>query len=102
LRPRPEDEGQLDEEAFEDDELDKDGEEGDTTMLVMGSTGPEYSIEGLRREVRRGRREENWTAYESEIPVFLVVVIDVTHSDGCGSEIETRQQGHPRHRHGEV
>lgn len=70
LRPRPETDGPLDDDALEDDDAgrDKDGDEEDTTMLVMSSTIPEYSIEGLRREVRRGRREENWTAYESEWP----------------------------------
>jgi hypothetical protein len=69
LRPRPETEGQLDDDVFEEEDpgIDKDGDDEDTTMLVASSTVPEYSIEGLRREVRRGRREENWTPYESEL-----------------------------------
>lgn len=56
----------------DDDGADKDGDEGeegegDTAMLVMTDVAAEYSIEGLRREVRRGRRgEDEWTAYESE------------------------------------
>jgi hypothetical protein len=67
LRPRTDPEGQLDDEASEDDDgADKDGDDGDTTMLVNTSAAAEYSIEGLRREVRRGRRGGNWTAYESE------------------------------------
>jgi hypothetical protein len=70
LRPRLETEGQLDDDAFEEEDAgidkDGDGDDEDTTMLVASSTVPEYSIEGLRREVRRGRREENWTPYESE------------------------------------
>jgi len=49
----------------DDDGADKGGDEGDTAMLVMTSAAAEYSIEGLRREVRRGRRGESWTAYES-------------------------------------
>ena len=65
-------EGQLDENAFEGDVggddggLDKDGDDEGTGMLLMGSTVPEYSIEGLRREVRRGGRGKKWTDYESE------------------------------------
>ena len=52
----------------DDDDADKDDEGQDTDMLVMGSTAAaaEYSIEGLRAEVRRGGRGKRWTAYESE------------------------------------
>lgn len=40
----------------------------DTGMLLEMGTEPEYSIEGLRREVRRGNKGgEKWTDYESEI-----------------------------------
>ena len=67
LRPRPDSEGQVDDEAFdEDDDPDKDGDDGDTTMLVMTSSAAEYSIEGLRREVRAGKKGGEWTTYESE------------------------------------
>ena len=40
----------------------------DTGMLLEMGTEPEYSIGGLRREVRRGNKGgEKWTDYESEI-----------------------------------
>lgn len=40
----------------------------DTGMLLEMGTEPEYSIEGFRREVRRGNKGgEKWTDYESEI-----------------------------------
>jgi hypothetical protein len=59
--------GQLDDDAFDGDGgIDKDRDEQDTTMLMTGSEPPEYSIEGLRKEVRRGGKGEKWTAYESE------------------------------------
>ncbi|KAK4041769.1 hypothetical protein C8A01DRAFT_14529 [Parachaetomium inaequale] len=78
LRPRPDPEGQLDDEASEDDDgADKDGDEGDTTMLVNTSAAAEYSIEGLRREVRRGRRGENWTAYEMKSKLINKAIQDI-------------------------
>lgn len=113
LRPRPETEGQLDDDAFGEDDaaIDKDADDEDTTMLVMSSAVPEYSIEGLRREVRRGRREENWTAYESEwLDCIFYPCLETVFVRLClwwklmdhDSEIETHQQGHSGHRDGEV
>jgi len=43
-----------------------DGEHEGTAMLEMRA--PEYSIEGLRREVRRGGKGEKFTAYECKLP----------------------------------
>jgi hypothetical protein len=42
----------------------KDSENEDTGMLQMDAA--EYTIEGLRREVRKGERGRVWTEYESE------------------------------------
>jgi hypothetical protein len=57
----------LNDEALADGgDVDKDGDDDDTTMLVMSNAAAEYSIEGLRREVRKGRRDGNWTPYESK------------------------------------
>lgn len=60
---------QPDDDAFDDDGGPKDGDDEDTGMLEM-STTPEYSIEGLRKEVRRGGRGRQWTAYECEWKPF--------------------------------
>ena len=51
----------------------KDDDHEETGMLEMN--GPaEYSLEGLRREVRRGAKDEKWTTYESEItPLRLLM-----------------------------
>lgn len=69
LRSRSDPEGQLDEDAFDDEGgVDKGGHDEGTAMLMTSSAPPEYSIEGLRREVRRGGKGEKWTAYESEQP----------------------------------
>jgi hypothetical protein len=53
------------------DELDggeggKDDDHEGTGMLLMSAA--EYSIEGLRREVRRGGKGRVWTDYECEMP----------------------------------
>ncbi|KAK4153606.1 hypothetical protein C8A00DRAFT_33626 [Chaetomidium leptoderma] len=78
LRPRPDPEGQLDEEAAEEDSAAfKDGDDEDTTMLVMSNAAAEYSIEGLRSEVRRGKREENWTAYEMKSKLINKAIQDI-------------------------
>lgn len=68
--------GQLDDDASDEEDhsagagdgRDKDGDDGDddTGMLLTNSAAAEYSIEGLRREVRRGERGRKWTAYESK------------------------------------
>lgn len=52
--------------AAADDAIKAGGGDEGTAMLEMSV--PEYSIEGLRREVRRGGKGERWTAYESERP----------------------------------
>jgi hypothetical protein len=44
----------------------KTGDDEGTGMLEMSVA--EYSIEGLRKEVRRGGKGDKWTAYESERP----------------------------------
>lgn len=104
-------EGQLDANAFDDDDdgIDKDGDEGDTTMLMTSSAPPEYSIEGLRKEVRRGGKGERWTAYESTCrastslhdPCFLVCVWFVQRELTVhGSEVSAHQQGDPGHWNG--
>jgi len=41
------------------------GDDEGTAMLDMRA--PEYSIEGLRNEVRRGAKGEKWTAYERKL-----------------------------------
>jgi hypothetical protein len=43
----------------------KAGDENEGTAMLEMSC-PEYSIEGLRREVRKGSKGEKWTAYESK------------------------------------
>ena len=48
----------------EEDIVKMDGDDEGTAMLDMSV--PEYSIEGLRREVRKGGRSEKWTSYECE------------------------------------
>lgn len=75
LSLRSDSEGQADGDAFDSDGgIDKDLDEQDTTMLMTGSEPPEYSIEGLRKEVRRGGRGKKWTAYESEWPRLVVLL----------------------------
>lgn len=46
-----------------DDDAGKDGDDEGAGMLEMSAA--EYSIEGLRKEVRRGERGKTWTEYES-------------------------------------
>ena len=53
-------------------------EDEGTAMLDMSV--PEYSIEGLRREVRRGAKGEKWTAYESEEPFLFPCKVMGLHS----------------------
>ncbi|EAQ92476.1 hypothetical protein CHGG_00711 [Chaetomium globosum CBS 148.51] len=78
LRSQPEPEGQLEDEAFdEDDDPDKDGDDGDTTMLVMANSAAEYSIEGLRREVRAGKKGGEWTTYEMKSKLINKAIQDI-------------------------
>ncbi|KXX74004.1 Synaptic vesicle 2-related protein [Madurella mycetomatis] len=60
---------QSDDDAFDDDGGVKDVDDEDTGMLEMSAVS-EYSIEGLRKEVRRGGRGKQWTAYECEGKLF--------------------------------
>jgi hypothetical protein len=86
----------------EDDEdgVGKAAENEGTGMLAM--TACEYSVEGLRREVRRGGKGD-WSEYESRFHHGRM-------EDGGGrgrtlmrrSEIKAHQQGHPGYWHGEV
>ncbi|KAK4104111.1 MFS general substrate transporter [Parathielavia hyrcaniae] len=77
-RPRPNPEEPLDDEALTGDEdMDKDADDEDTTMLVMSNAAAEYSIEGLRREVRRGKRGENWTPYELKSRLLNKAIQDI-------------------------
>ncbi|GAB1314000.1 Sugar transporter [Madurella fahalii] len=63
--------------ALDDDDCrGKDGDGEDTGMLEM-STIPEYSIEGLRKEVRRGGREKQWTAYELKSKLINKAIQDI-------------------------
>ncbi|KAK0643068.1 hypothetical protein B0T16DRAFT_391661 [Cercophora newfieldiana] len=66
LRRRPGIAESPDEVTSEDDDSEDvikvDGEHEGTAMLEMSV--PEYSVEGLRREVRRGGKGEKWTDYE--------------------------------------
>lgn len=85
------------EEGDDDDETGsaKDGDGERQGMLQMNAA--EYTIEGLRKAMREGRRG-NWTEYESKS-------WRATHSERRGSltansQIKTHQQGYTRHRHG--
>ncbi|KAJ4306227.1 hypothetical protein N0V88_001024 [Collariella sp. IMI 366227] len=75
--------GQLDDGAFDEDETggdkDDDQEEEDVGMFLGSSGVHEYSIEGLRREVRQGRRGEKRTAYENGA-LFLEFLPDASSS----------------------
>ncbi|KAK4138065.1 MFS general substrate transporter [Trichocladium antarcticum] len=75
---------QLDEDVVEgdgrsgdDDGRDKDGDDEGTGMLLMGRGVPEYSIEGLRAEVRRGGRGTKWTAYEMKSKLVNRAIQDI-------------------------
>lgn len=89
-RPSPDGDG-------DDEDPLKDAEES-RGMLEMSAA--EYTIEGLRKEVRRGRGE--FSDYER---AFMMLV-----SGGChemmltpsNSQIQAHQQGHPGHWHGHV
>lgn len=62
--------GSSGDDASEDDGRDKNGDGEDAAMLEMSAVH-EYSIEGLRKEVRRGGRGKKWTAYERESGTLL-------------------------------
>lgn len=48
----------------------KDSDNEDTGMLQMSAA--EYTIEGLRREVRKGQRRGQWSEYECELSGLLL------------------------------
>lgn len=107
LRRRPgydghssEDDIALEEGAGDGDAAKVAGEDEATAMLDMSA--PEYSIEGLRREVRSGAKGERWTAYESKSSLLLVLRRGTDSKTGLPSEIKAHQQGHPGHWHGAV
>jgi hypothetical protein len=56
-----------DEAEDDDDDAAKDTDDEVTGMLEMSAC--EYSIEGLRKEVRRGEKERKWTDYECKYPI---------------------------------
>lgn len=60
------DDADLDDDAAE---ADKDRENESTGMLQMSAA--EYTIEGLRRDVRKSERGQQLTAYESELTYGL-------------------------------
>ncbi|KAK0719707.1 major facilitator superfamily domain-containing protein [Lasiosphaeris hirsuta] len=51
------------------------GDDEGTAMLEMSV--PEYSIEGLRREVRRGGKGEKWTDYEMKSKLINKAIQDI-------------------------
>jgi len=82
----------------------KDAENEGTGMLEMRAC--EYSIEGLRREVRRGGKGE-WSEYESAFPRRVcggcgAAGLERDADPGLFSEVQAAQQGHSGHRHGPV
>ncbi|KAI1446207.1 MFS general substrate transporter [Annulohypoxylon stygium] len=68
-----------DDPATDDDEaesgLPKDGDSEQTGMLQMSAA--EYTIEGLRREVRRGERRHQWTEYELKSKLINKAIQDI-------------------------
>ena len=70
------DDGVVDDEAEAETGLPKDGDSENTGMLQMSAA--EYTIEGLRREVRRGERRHQWTEYECEF-----ISLRLTHNMTC-------------------
>lgn len=71
---RNEEDGGADPLMPEDDEADKDRESGEGTGMLQMSAA-EYTIEGLRREMRQGERGRTWSEYEckSEKITFLLL-----------------------------
>ncbi|KAI0885635.1 MFS general substrate transporter [Annulohypoxylon maeteangense] len=65
--------------SSDDDEpesgLPKDGDSEQTGMLQMSAA--EYTIEGLRREVRRGDRRHQWTEYELKSKLINKAIQDI-------------------------
>ncbi|KAI1093211.1 MFS general substrate transporter [Rostrohypoxylon terebratum] len=55
--------------------LPKDGDSEHTGMLQMSAA--EYTIEGLRREVRRGERRHQWTEYELKSKLINKAIQDI-------------------------
>ncbi|KAI0179110.1 MFS general substrate transporter [Hypoxylon sp. FL1284] len=53
----------------------KDGDNEDTGMLQMSAA--EYTIEGLRREVRKGQRRGQWTEYELKSKLINKAIQDI-------------------------
>lgn len=83
----------------DDDEDEEDGkDQGESTgMLEMDAA--EYTIEGLRKEVRRGGRGQ-WTEYECELLLFCLGWCGCVADEG--SEIEAGEQGDPGHWDGAI
>ncbi|KAI2473249.1 MFS general substrate transporter [Annulohypoxylon bovei var. microspora] len=68
-----------DDPALDDDDdeagLPKDGDSEQAGMLQMSAA--EYTIEGLRREVRRGERRRQWTEYELKSKLINKAIQDI-------------------------
>ncbi|KAK5661549.1 hypothetical protein OQA88_11457 [Cercophora sp. LCS_1] len=58
-----------------DDAIKVGGDDEGTAMLEMSI--PDYSIEGLRKEVRRGGKGEKWTAYEMKSKLINKAIQDI-------------------------
>lgn len=69
----------------------KDGDNEDTGMLQMSAA--EYTIDGLRREVRRGQRRGRWTEYECELPSLLILFGRIPRRRGTASGEGKRANG---------
>ncbi|KAK1754530.1 hypothetical protein QBC47DRAFT_384162 [Echria macrotheca] len=75
-RPTADDLSEEDDGAAEDDVVKAvGGDDEGTAMLEMSA--PEYSIEGLRKEVRRGGKGEKWTAYEMKSKLINKAIQDI-------------------------
>ncbi|KAK8056868.1 hypothetical protein PG993_002095 [Apiospora rasikravindrae] len=59
-----------------DDEADKDRESGEGTGMLQMSAA-EYTIEGLRREMRQGERGRVWTEYELKSKLINKAIQDI-------------------------
>ncbi|KAK8048968.1 sugar transporter [Apiospora phragmitis] len=59
-----------------DDEADKDRESGEGTGMLQMSAA-EYTIEGLRREVRQGERGRVWSEYELKSKLINKAITDI-------------------------
>lgn len=94
-----------DDASSDHDDAPKDPDDEGAGMLEMSAA--EYSIEGLRREVRSGEKGKTWTEYESTKTPPDSALVEATLPIAAiltarRSEVEAYQQSHSRHRHGEV